>query len=83
MAGRRCSDGGDLAVPSDHRLQGTASELLGAWQGRRKRQPLGAGWESRQVCPKPPSCGWLHCKVAPGWHPAVIQDVLAAVGISG
>lgn len=52
MEGRGSCDGGDLAVPSDHRLQGTAVGLLGMWQGRRKRKPLGAGWESGQ---KPPS----------------------------
>lgn len=49
-----CDGGGDLAVPSHHRLQGVVSGLLGAWQGRRKRNPLGAGWEPGQVWQKPP-----------------------------
>lgn len=67
MAVRRCCDGGgDLAVPSDHRVQGVVSGLLGAWQGRRKRKPLGA-WAGVAETSIP------HCKVAPGWHPAVVR----------
>lgn len=75
VAGRRCCDRGDLAVPSRPRLQGVASALLGAWRAE-EEEALGswvgtwAGVAENSISP------WLHCKVAPGWHPAGVHEGL-------